>query len=578
MEHPMTKRPVLLAVTVTLLGACADEGERDALVLPPGDGKADAADAVVMQGALALGGEASRGFQADLEFHGYELAVRPGARVTIEIARRGTSSRLDTTLYVFGPRSAEGAYGATAIAFDDDAGWGRQSRLTDLELAAGGDYLVVVGTHDGRGRGSYRLVATCTSGDCAPLPAPAGACHPAFVAAIDACVGDWLADPDFDASTTPRSELIALCADIEPMAGTRDALCAAADAPRGLCALDVEALALDYLPTCRREATDAWLDQACVFGERFGDLFAGEAIVVIGERALTSPDGLSALEAEQITTAVHATAHDDVKTVDEAFAAVDEGRVNHVELWDASNRVAYTAYEVGAGDNSFGMIFAHGTTIAVARIVDGDLADCRATWGPERRRCEADDHCADGARCVGRPAGVSAGRCIDGRADTQPGIGGACEGELGCEAGAGLVCAGAAIGGQGMCLPAWMRGTFASAPALAIPDAASDGVSAELLVSGLATVSMDVRLSLVVSHERTSDLRVSLTNPAGTEVVVFDGEAIGSGEIYLDGQALAGFPGDESVNGVWRLTVKDDEVGATGELVRFGLDLTSRWD
>lgn len=577
----MKRLRALAAVVIpTLVTACADPADdRGALVLPPGDGKADAADAVVIKGPLGLGGEASARFTADLEFHGYEIAVRPGARVAIEVARRGTSSKLDTTLYVFGPRTAEGGYGTTAKAFDDDAGWGRQSRLSELELAEGGAYLVVLGTHDGRGRGDYRLVASCLDAACAPLPAPAaGTCHPAFRAAIDTCVADWLADPDFDPSTTPRAELIAQCADIEPMAGTRDALCAGADAPAELCALSVEALALEALPACRREAIDAYLDGACVFGERYRDLFAGEAIVVIGERVLTKADALGALEAEQIVLAVRATAHDDVETVGEAFAAVDEGRVHHTELWDASNRVAYTAYEVGAGDNSFGMIFAHGTTTPVAHIVDGDLAECRVTWGSERRRCEADAHCEGGARCIGRSDASTLGRCVDPSRDTEPAVGAMCKGELGCPAGTGLVCAGAASSDVGLCLPGWMRGTFGSEAPLAIPDGDGAGASVDLLVYGLATVSTDVRVSLVVSHPRTSDLRITLTNPAGTEVVVFDGEALTNGEVYLDGAAVRGFPGDESVNGVWRLTVVDRVRGEAGTLGRFALELTSRWD
>ena len=74
-----------------------------------------------------------------------------------------------------------------------------------------------------------------------------------------------------------------------------------------------------------------------------------------------------------------------------------------------------------------------------------------------------------------------------------------------------------------------------------------------------------------------ADLRVSLINPASTEVPVFSGERDGA-ELYLRGVALRGFPGDESANGVWTLKVVDTRSGQVGTIERFGLTLTSRWD
>ena len=148
--------------------ACAAD-DSDAVVPELGSGKADALDHVVDRGALALATAADGVFVEDLEFHGYRLAVRPGARVRVEVTQAGTAKKLDTTLFVYGPLTDAG-FGTTAIAFDDDSGWGKQSRITGLELAAGGEYLVVVGTHDARGRGKYRVQATCENGDCSPLP------------------------------------------------------------------------------------------------------------------------------------------------------------------------------------------------------------------------------------------------------------------------------------------------------------------------------------------------------------------------------------------------------------------------
>jgi len=133
------------------------------------------------------------------------------------------------------------------------------------------------------------------------------------------------------------------------------------------------------------------------------------------------------------------------------------------------------------------------------------------------------------------------------------------------------------LGGEGICQPGWMRGSYSSEPALAIPDNDPAGAQAQLLVYGLATVDMDVRLDLVISHPRIKDLRVKLAGPGGTEVTVFDGSSDGP-EIAFYGKAIAGFPGDESVNGVWTLHVVDTASGKAGAIGSFGLTITSRWD
>src|SRR5690606_8349590 len=142
---------------------------------------------------------------------------------------------------------------------------------------------------------------------------------------------------------------LAQCADVEVVAGAWDALCAGAGAPAELCAHDIEGLATEVMPACHRELYHELLDQSCVFGAHYRDLWRHPgAVVVVWQRTLTSPAGLSALEREQIVAAVRRTAYDDVATVEEAFDAVDGGEVNQAELWDASGRRAYTVYEVGA--------------------------------------------------------------------------------------------------------------------------------------------------------------------------------------------------------------------------------------
>jgi len=75
-------------------------------------------------------------------------------------------------------------------------------------------------------------------------------------------------------------------------------------------------------------------------------------------------------------------------------------------------------------------------------------------------------------------------------------------------------------------------------------------------------------------------LEVYLTNPDGTQALVFDGAATPTGapEVFLEGVPVMGFPGDESVNGTWTLRVVDDAFRNAGVLRSFGLDLISRYD
>ncbi|MBU1412215.1 proprotein convertase P-domain-containing protein [Myxococcota bacterium] len=412
--------------------------------------------------------------------------------------------------------------------------------------------------------------ANCVINNVNNLP---GICPTAITDAILACVEDQSADPDYDPARTTRLDLIELCTDAEVVSAAWDALCSGANPPADICGMTYEQFATDVLPGCGHEVLDAELDGSCVFGSTYGDLWRHPgATIILGTRILTAADALSPLEEEQVVEAVHASSWTEVTTAEEAFAVVDGGQINQVELWDASGRRAFTAYEYGAGDNSYGMIFAWGTTTGAARIGDGDLYECNVLWGAERRPCGETAHCADGLTCSGNPESVGRGTCLDPAAVEHPANGTECSDETPCPGGAGLVCAGGIT-----CNPAWMRGRFVATPATAIPDNDGGGRSVFVPVYGLATVSTDVLLDLFIIHSRPADLIVTLVNPAGTEVVVFDREPGGS-EIYLRDQILLGFPGDESVNGLWELRVVDTAAGSTGTIESLALTITSRMD
>lgn len=549
------------------LVACTAELDRDPPVLLTLDsGKTDAIDRVTDRGALTFDEARTGAFTEDLEFHGYRLSARAGAELRLGITQRGTARALDTTLFVFGP-AIDGRFGTEAIAFDDDGGWGRQSRLSDLVLDEGGEYLVVVGTHDARGRGHYRLQATCRSEDCSAL-GPVDECHPFVGHRILDCVDAQVADAQGDPESPPldRVDALELCTEGEALGPMFDELCVDPSLP--FCSAGFDAFAQSMGPVCR-EALEPFAVQ-CVFGETFRAALRSPDLVVGDRRVLRVDDVRTELEAAQVVAALVAVGHDDVTTLEGAFARADRGEIQRAELWDRTSARPYVVYEFGAGDTSVGAFFALESADAVAVISDGFLERCSVAPGLQGGDCRQDEDCSIGS-CVGRSEPGGIGRCteLDGFGEFAE-----CSVEQPCDFADGLVCAGLTRGDQGFCLPAWMRGNFGEHQLeLPVPEG---GLVRTVDAYGLATVDMDVELELRLSTSTSARLRIVLTNPAGVEVLVFDGQPEG-GWLALSGPIL-GFSGDESVNGPWTLRIEDTAGGATSVLHDWTLRLGSRWD
>lgn len=319
-----------------------------------------------------------------------------------------------------------------------------------------------------------------------------------------------------------------------------------------------------------RTSCDDPLAGVCVFGSTYRDIIgANDAVVTTSKVRVTSPAEVEGIEAEQLLRAVQVTY--DVDTIQEAFAAVDAGEVNIHRLWDASNGVPYIAFEFGAGDNSYGRVFAAGTDEVAADIIDGDLYGCTAFWGPQRRDCSSNDDCADGLRCEGRHDGT--GSCID-TSFAPAGTGSQCTGGTDCPGSAGLVCAGENLGG-GFCVAAWSRRAFELDRQRTIP--ARGRLEIPIDVYGLATVSTDVTVDLVATNDDYENLRISLQNPLGTTGTLFEGDA-SAREVWLRDEAVLAFPGDEDANGQWLLVIENPEGAVPGLLYDFRMTVTSRYD
>jgi hypothetical protein len=100
-----------------------------------------------------------------------------------------------------------------------------------------------------------------------------------------------------------------------------------------------------------------------------------DQVKVTSERTLTSADAssISPELTKQIIAACHQSSHTDVKTLADAFEAVDQGEFVIREGTDKKTGAKYLSVDYGAGDNTYGAIFKTGSAKPVIGIHDGDF-------------------------------------------------------------------------------------------------------------------------------------------------------------------------------------------------------------
>ncbi|MEM9691017.1 MAG: proprotein convertase P-domain-containing protein [Myxococcota bacterium] len=206
-----------------------------------------------------------------------------------------------------------------------------------------------------------------------------------------------------------------------------------------------------------------------------------------------------------------------------------------------------------------------------------NFVEAGATAGAD---CSGERACRGDLTCEGVPRDGSPeiGKCVDATfldgEDARCGVR-AETGEVYPECGEGLTCVGATVyGGVGFCRPHWMEGVFSLREPVAIPDGEPEGVTADLVVYGLATVPEDVVVAFEVDHPRPEDLIVTLESAHGTTAPLWEHERDGEDVLVV----LDGVERDNSVNGTWKLHVIDTAEGESGTLEALELYLTSRYD
>ncbi|MFP2932761.1 hypothetical protein ACLESO_47970 [Pyxidicoccus sp. 3LG] len=189
-----------LLAPVLAVGACGPsrdaaepspvgESARSLLYAPPVPASGNVMDSTAYMGRVELGGAVQTRFTTNPQYLSFGFSVRAGARVKLEVTHLGSSMYLDTGLFVYGPRQADGSYGTQVLAQDDDAGYGQLSKVASLALTQGGEYLAVVSTGTGAGK-QFRLQLDCLDGVCAPEVDPGlySTCDLLVATRIEECV------------------------------------------------------------------------------------------------------------------------------------------------------------------------------------------------------------------------------------------------------------------------------------------------------------------------------------------------------------------------------------------------------
>lgn len=185
--------------------------------------------------------------------------------------------------------------------------------------------------------------------------------------------------------------------------------------------------------------------------------------------------------------------------------------------------------------------------------------------------CLEKSECADGLTCYGKVADGSTefGKCVDMNQAADQGMD--CTTDADCTDGS--VCMGDEVWNGMFCVNAWQEGTFSMNESLEIPDMGS--VESSVVVYGLATVPIDVVLTLDIDHPDPSSLQFTMYNFNGYESnpAQLDAELVSGGRILV-----RAFPSDDMVNGTYTLVMTDTKSGGIGVINGWDLRITSTFD
>jgi hypothetical protein len=346
-------------------------------------------------GLLAFGEKAIESLDSRAQYHAWTFALSGRADLVVQTSYGGRGTP-DTVLYLY-KKTARGTWGSY-LAKNDDAGestWSRVQRSLDQ-----GEYRIIVKGFNSREVGRFAVTATCAGAGCGER------------CLFGSTFGDLsshvkIGSPNTITSGADLTELTkrqivrALHASSHTDVTTLEEAFAAVDGGEiNLLWINDEIgarvfLGVEYgagdnsygaiFPYDSAEPAalihDGDLEQCtvqpetCILGMTYHDLRQGSAFTIQSEKVLSATSSLTQLEKDQVLAAVRES-YSEVKTLAEAFAAVDQDVVNQVAIQDKATGKRFTVYEYGAGDNSYGAIFVSGSVTRAAAIHDGDFYQC----------------------------------------------------------------------------------------------------------------------------------------------------------------------------------------------------------
>ena len=168
------RRPILFVVTFALAlvaFACgSDDASDDAdAIMPPMDLRGDVFETIRSKGTLPFEGLVMGELEENHQFDGFAFNVNADSAITLVFTTAcDNKSCADTnTLFLYGPSQGFQQYGDSRSHVARDIGaTPNMAQIRNFPIKKKGEYLVVLGSAQGKGRGTYGLSLSCASGNC----------------------------------------------------------------------------------------------------------------------------------------------------------------------------------------------------------------------------------------------------------------------------------------------------------------------------------------------------------------------------------------------------------------------------
>ena len=220
------------------------ESTQAVLYPPPVPSSGNIVDSTAFLGPVGLNDAVQTRFTTNPQYLSFNFRVAAGAQVRLEVTHLGSSMGLDTGLFIYGPRDANGSYGTTLRAQDDDAGYGALSKVNSLTLAQGGEYLAVVSTGTGAGK-QFRLALGCLNGACAE-PSLFTACDLDVATRIEVCDESVV-----EVQGVTPAQALPQCTDAQDAHDAYVSQCAVSSGAKPWCANGEAAFTSKMWPVCK---------------------------------------------------------------------------------------------------------------------------------------------------------------------------------------------------------------------------------------------------------------------------------------------------------------------------------------